>query len=83
MTHFEGKEIEPTTAKQFLKDVWPYITVVGLNGLISKMVYPALAIRVETPGIPYSWFVVSVVTLNNVSSLVGRIVTAYWDATIR
>ena len=66
-----------------MKDVWPYITVIGVNGLISKMIYPALAIRVETPGVPYSWFVVSVVTLNNVSGLIGRFITAWWDASLR
>ena len=47
-TYFEGKEIEATTSKQFWLDVWPYILIAGLNGFITKMVFPALAIKVDT-----------------------------------
>jgi len=47
------------------------------------MIYPALAIKVDTKGIGYSWFVVTFITANNVASLGGRFITSWWDASLR
>ena len=47
------------------------------------MVFPALAIKVDTKGIAYSWFVVTLITSNNIASLIGRFITSWWDASLK